>query len=94
MNAGVWLRERHDDPGNVEGGFTLIELIITLVLMSLIAGAIGAAFVGSLNATSATKQRVPARGTRTRRLQQLLRPPLLVSRWQRWQWRPDLGLGA
>lgn len=51
----------HSDPSqNVdsEGGFTLLEMVIAVVLLVLITGAISAAFISSLNATAATKTRV------------------------------------
>ena len=57
MNTRV-LARKTESGARGEAGFTLLEMVISVVLLTLITGAISAAFVSSLNATSATKTRV------------------------------------
>jgi prepilin-type N-terminal cleavage/methylation domain-containing protein len=41
-----------------EGGFTLVELMIGMVIITVLIGAIGSALVVSLNTTNATNRRM------------------------------------
>ena len=47
-------------PGINEQGFTLLELIITIVILAVVTGGVAGAVVTSASATRATKQRVSA----------------------------------
>ena len=51
-------------PGH-EGGFTLVELLVAIVIEAIIIGALGMAFVGILNGTNSVNQSLSRSGRRT-----------------------------
>ena len=57
MNFGGRSR-RNSRRSRTEEGFTLIEVLISVVLLTMITGAISAAFVSSLNQSSSTNNTV------------------------------------
>jgi prepilin-type N-terminal cleavage/methylation domain-containing protein len=48
----------HRECTKQEDGFTLVELLVALVIMTLITGSVGAAFATAINGTRSSTQRV------------------------------------
>jgi prepilin-type N-terminal cleavage/methylation domain-containing protein len=59
MNAHLCSRDSDLGP-DAQAGFTLLEMMISIVLLTIIIGAVSAAVVSSMSSTSATRQRVNA----------------------------------
>jgi type II secretory pathway component PulJ len=55
---GIWVSDRRRARGDDQRGYTFVELIISIVILTMITGALGAAFVAAMNGSRATADTV------------------------------------